>query len=274
MTRLLAVYDAGDQLMMRFEYADSRVPVKMEKGGVDYYLTYDQVGSLRAVTDAAGAVVKRIDYDSFGNILNDTAPTFTVPFGFAGGLHDRDTGLVRFGFRDYDPEVGRWTAKDPIGFNGGDWNLYGYVLDDPVNFFDPVGLLTVYGSDSILENPTIQNEFEKAWLDSYKNGRVFREQGGWIVRDPSGNLSVQRWNEWEPDNFTIKPSACKPEGAIGEFHTHPYVGSDFPHTPSTPDYWSYALRIWRNSKWKMYIIDPKSIMRLRDGGFDDAGKID
>lgn len=41
--------------------------------------------------------------------------------------------------RDYDPEVGRWTIKDPILFVGGDTNLYGYVLADPINFIDPDG---------------------------------------------------------------------------------------------------------------------------------------
>ena len=41
--------------------------------------------------------------------------------------------------RDYDPETGRWTSKDPILFNGGDTNLYGYVLNDPVNLVDPSG---------------------------------------------------------------------------------------------------------------------------------------
>ena len=92
------------------------------------------------MADASGSVVKRIDYDSFGNIISDTNPAFSVPFGFAGGLHDQDTGLVRFGFRDYDPETGRWTAKDPIGFLGGDLDLYGYGLNDPVNWIDPLGL--------------------------------------------------------------------------------------------------------------------------------------
>ncbi len=125
---------------MRFQYADARMPVSMAKAGSTYYLTYDQIGSLRVVADASGNVVKRIDYDSFGNIIADTNPSFTVPFGFAGGLHDRDTGLVRFGFRDYDPDIGRWTAKDPIGFDGGDTDLYGYVLNDPVNLIDPSGL--------------------------------------------------------------------------------------------------------------------------------------
>jgi RHS repeat-associated protein len=84
-------------------------------------------------------MVKRIDYDSFGNIINDSNPAFTIPFGFAGGLHDRDTGLVRFGYRDYIPEIGKWTAKDPIFFAGGDTNLYGYVQNNPVNFVDPTG---------------------------------------------------------------------------------------------------------------------------------------
>jgi RHS repeat-associated protein len=143
LTRLLAVYNGSDNLLMRFEYADGRMPVAVTKGGSTYYLTYDQVGSLRVIADVSGNVVKRIDYDSFGNIINDSNPTFEVPFGFAGGLHDRDTGFVRFGYRDYDPDTGRWTAKDPILFAGGDTDLYGYCLNDPVNFVDPSGLLNL-----------------------------------------------------------------------------------------------------------------------------------
>ncbi len=47
-----------------------------------------------------------MDYDDWGRVINDTNLGFQ-PFGFAGGLYDRDTGLVRFGARDYDPETGR-----------------------------------------------------------------------------------------------------------------------------------------------------------------------
>jgi len=65
------------------------------------------------------------------------------PFGFAGGLYDWDTGLVRFGARDYDAETGRWTSKDPIGFAGGETNLYVYVGNDPVNFVDETGLQAI-----------------------------------------------------------------------------------------------------------------------------------
>ncbi|MDH5607433.1 MAG: RHS repeat-associated core domain-containing protein, partial [Anaerolineae bacterium] len=58
-----------------------------------------------------------------------------------GGLYDQHTQLTRFGARDYDAFTGRWTSKDPIGFAGGDVNLYGYVLNDPVNLIDPNGNL-------------------------------------------------------------------------------------------------------------------------------------
>src|SRR5690606_21812438 len=59
------------------------------------------------------------------------------PFGFAGGLYDWDTKLVRYGARDYDPLIGRWTAKDLIGFAGAQTNIYVYVGNDPINFVDP-----------------------------------------------------------------------------------------------------------------------------------------
>ncbi len=143
MTRLLAVYDGNDALLMRFQYADARTPVAMVKSGVTYNLAHDQVGTLRAVVDSAGTLVKQLDHDSFGNLLSDSNPAFSVPLGFAGGLIDADTGLVRFGYRDYDPNTGRWTAKDPIGFAGGDADLFEYCLSDPVNNNDPDGRIVV-----------------------------------------------------------------------------------------------------------------------------------
>ncbi len=111
----------------------------VDKNGTKYYLHYDQVGSLRAVSNENGDVVKEIVYDTFGNIISDSNETLKIPFGFAGGLYNRDTKLIHFGFREYDPFTGRWTAKDPILFAGGDTNLYGYVLGDPVNGIDPEG---------------------------------------------------------------------------------------------------------------------------------------
>ena len=91
----------------------------MVKDGHAYRLIRDPIGSVRLVVDVdTGAVVQRLEYDSFGRVLEDTNPGFQ-PFGFAGRLVDPDTGLVRFGLRDYDPETGRWTNLDPLGFTAG-----------------------------------------------------------------------------------------------------------------------------------------------------------
>jgi len=145
LTTLLAVYDAEDNLVQRFEYAGGRMPVAMtDTNGTTYYLHYDQVGSLRAISrvlspDNTTQLVKEITYDTYGNILTDSNSSLRV-LGFAGGLYDADTGLTRFGYRDYDAFTGKWTAKDPIGFAGGDSNLYGYVLGNPVGFVDLNGL--------------------------------------------------------------------------------------------------------------------------------------
>ncbi|MEL6196168.1 MAG: RHS repeat-associated core domain-containing protein, partial [Myxococcota bacterium] len=87
-------------------------------------------------------------YDEFGRVLSDSNPGFQ-PFGFAGGLYDQDTDLVRFGARDYDPETGRWTSKDPILFEGFSWSLYQYVEGDPVNLLDPEGEFAISGGTSV-----------------------------------------------------------------------------------------------------------------------------
>ncbi len=108
---------------------------------ITYRIISDHLGSPRLVVNATtGEIAQRMDFDEYGRVMQDTNPGFQ-PFGFAGGLYDSDTGLVRVGARDYDAETGRWTAKDPIRFDGGDTNLYGYVLNDPINSTDPSGLL-------------------------------------------------------------------------------------------------------------------------------------
>jgi RHS repeat-associated protein len=139
--RPIAELDGNMNVVSRFVYASrSNIPDYMSKGGVTYRIIADQLGSPRLVIDPeTGAILQRMDYDEFGNISLDTNPGFQ-PFGFAGGMYDRDTGLVLFGARDYDPEQGRWTAKDPILFNGDQFNLYSYVINDPVNHTDLSGL--------------------------------------------------------------------------------------------------------------------------------------
>jgi RHS repeat-associated protein len=138
--RLAAELDGNNNVVSRFVYATRRnVPDYFVKGETTYRIITDYLGSPRLVIDVAtGTIVQRLDYDAFGNVVVDTNPGFQ-PFGFAGGIYNPHTGLMRFGVRDYDAAVGRWTAKDPVGFTAGDTNLYAYVFNDPVNLQDPEG---------------------------------------------------------------------------------------------------------------------------------------
>jgi RHS repeat-associated protein len=81
-------------------------------------------------------------YDPFGQILSqqETAPQ---PFKYVGqyGVMAEPNGLYYMKARYYDSSVGRFISQDPLGFGGGDINLYNYVGGDPVNRIDPLGLM-------------------------------------------------------------------------------------------------------------------------------------
>jgi RHS repeat-associated protein len=169
--RPVAQFDASGELEATFVYATrSNVPDFMVRKEGTTFKTYrfitDHLGSVRLVVDAActhtsGAnimstcVLQRTDYDEFGNITSETLKSNDAslrdlhPFGFAGGMHDRDTGLVRFGARDYDPWAGRWLRRDPILFRGGQANLHSYVGNDPINLLDSSGELAFLATAAI-----------------------------------------------------------------------------------------------------------------------------
>ena len=133
----VAELDGSDRLVSRFVYGTrSNVPDYLIRDGVTYRIISDHLGSPRLVVNViSGAIAQRLDYDEFGNVISASDPGFQ-PFGFAGGLYDAASGLLRFGMRDYAPALGRWTAKDPVLFAGNDTNLYVYALNDPVNLVD------------------------------------------------------------------------------------------------------------------------------------------
>src|SRR5437773_1527232 len=89
--------------------------------------------------NSSGSTIDHIDYDGFGN-PTETQQANGDRYKWTGREFDIETGLQYNVTRFYDPKVGRWTARDPLGFVPGDANLYRYVGNATLRFTDPFGL--------------------------------------------------------------------------------------------------------------------------------------
>jgi RHS repeat-associated protein len=111
--------------------------LSLERNGNTYYYHTDGLGSTIAISDGSKNIVQTYGYDSFGAVRAST--DFVNTYTYTGREWDKETGLYYYRARYYDPMQGRFISKDPIGFAGGDLNLYGYVKNNPLNFTDPKG---------------------------------------------------------------------------------------------------------------------------------------
>jgi RHS repeat-associated protein len=110
------------------------------------YVQQDANGNVTALVDTSGNVQERYVYDPFGAVTV-LAPNWTTrgSSSFAwiylhqGGRFDTATGLYNFRNRDYSPALGRWMQVDPIGFGGGDTNLYAAYGNTSTGLNDPSG---------------------------------------------------------------------------------------------------------------------------------------
>jgi RHS repeat-associated protein len=110
--------------------------LKLTTNGVSKYFLQDHLGSTIGLAKANGTLNNSASYDSFGN-LSGTMP---IRYHFTGREYDADIGLHYYRARWYDSKLGRFISEDPIGFAGGDVNLYGYVGNNPIQKIDPLGL--------------------------------------------------------------------------------------------------------------------------------------
>ena len=127
------------------------------------YLHQDQLGSTILTGSASGEDRRHVDYDAFGQVLSRNAAIATPGHTYNGKPRDPMTGLVNYGFRDYDPRQGRFTTVDPIR-DGTNW--YGYVVNDPLNLIDRYGLETEDRS----KGRNLRNYLNSAGIDLGKVG--------------------------------------------------------------------------------------------------------
>ena len=187
------MYD-GNTMQLKSSFVHSDVIDEVLYGniqGQDMYYHQDGLNSVKALTDGGGNEMARYDYDAWGN-LTTTLPSIANPFTYTGREWDKETGLYYYRARYYDPKVGRFISKDPIGLAGG-INLYSYVGNNPVNFVDPLGLWRWPGSiyDEAMKDAATKfpNSQHNGLGDAYRHclaSCMMTKENGVVSADVSG----------------------------------------------------------------------------------------
>jgi len=131
--------DADNNLVARYDYGADRIRMDRTGVGTSYYV-YDGLGSVRALTNTAGAVTDTYTYDAFGNTSHQSGSS-TNAYLFNGQARDR-SGLYFLRARYYNPADGRFMSQDPLSGSPDDpasLHRYLYASADPVNRIDPGG---------------------------------------------------------------------------------------------------------------------------------------
>jgi RHS repeat-associated protein len=230
--RLIATYDGSGTLLNRYVHGPGvdEPAIQVTSGGVQSFFHRDFQGSVVSTTNSSGAVTNKYAYSPFG----ESAALSGTIFGYTGQRYDTETGLYYYKARYYSPAIGRFLQTDPIGYAGGDLNLYNYVGNDPLNHRDPLGL-TQQGNNT---------------SHSYGGNSPGEAAPGWGPVDPFGN----------PYDLTI-PINGKGNGSGSDANapsnwTNPGHGiSNGPGTvasgagQSGPDTWGNYVKYYPGTRW-------------------------
>jgi len=156
--------------------------------------TYDLQGNVISIIDSDySEKIESYEYSVFGNeIIFDgngdqlIESSVNNPWRFACKRKDEATGLINFGLREYDPNIGRWINPDPIGFADG-MNQYAFVHNNPLKYIDLLGTSRHHGYKQC-------NSFEEYFYDNRTNeikkgGDVFLVGGQAVVVNDHLELS-------------------------------------------------------------------------------------
>ncbi len=173
--------------------------LKVSTNGAAKYFLADHLGSTSGLADASGNLTEQTSYDSFGNATTN----LSTRYQFTGREFDNFTGLHYYRARWYDGNLGRFISEDPIGFSGGDVNLYGYVGNNPQNWIDPIGLnpFKLPTNPSQLppgwtSDPTHQNPNGTRWTSPNGKTKLEFEPGRPGL---PGERAKDHWHKWVPD---------------------------------------------------------------------------
>lgn len=170
---MLVVADGANNISKFFIHGPNGLIALVTNTDQTYCYHFDLSGNTVAITDQSQAVQNKYTYSQFGLVASQVEAV-PQPFKFAGqyGVVAEPNNYYYMKARYYDANIGRFISEDPIGFEGGDLNLYVYVGNNPINRVDPLGLFDAYPSMS------------STWMNYGKGG------GNWLASQ-ANQLSEQ-----------------------------------------------------------------------------------
>ena len=145
LSQVLEEKDGSGTLRARYSYG-SRM-LAMASGGTPSFPLRDALGNTRALSDTAGAITDRYQFDAFGNEVSATGSTVN-PYRYRGERFDADSGLYQLRARYYNPAQGRFLSRDPVAGQPRSplsRHRYLYANSDPVDYVDPTGRESLIG---------------------------------------------------------------------------------------------------------------------------------
>jgi RHS repeat-associated protein len=167
---IIAEYDGSDNLLHKYIYGpgiDQPIcMIDVPNSNATYYYHFDGLGSVVALTNAAGSVVNLYEYSVYGEV-SASDPNHPNRFLFTGREFDADTGLYYYRARYYNPYIGRFLQTDPAGDG---MNAYAYCGNDPIGGVDPSGEVSSFSNylkRVILADNHLWEPFERShgWPD-------------------------------------------------------------------------------------------------------------
>ena len=185
MSRVLAETDENGTIQAYYVYGLGLIS-RITPDESRHFYHYNNRGDTIALTDVSGNVTDSYSYDEYGKLLESTCSTEN-PFKFVGryGVMDEGDNFYFMRARFYDADAGRFLSEDPLGFEGGDWNLYAYVGGNPVVGIDPEGTFSISWNPlnavvaSVVELPSMVGNFTQQsyytykYFSSYYNGEDY-----------------------------------------------------------------------------------------------------
>jgi RHS repeat-associated protein len=174
----------GGTLARAYVYVDGLPVAELASDGQFYWVHKDHLGTGRKLIDTSGAVVYRGEFDPHGQPLLETGSALLNSHKYTGYERDQATGLDYAEARMYQSNTGRFTSPDPLGLGAADLkrpqslNRYSYVENDPVNFYDPDGMIRC-GDIPVVSGGTV-SDFLRADSDYGRLVRLVWHEGGTV----------------------------------------------------------------------------------------------